>query len=426
MRARCPPRPRGSLRRRPSPAQAAATAPARLAPSAAARARLPSRTRPGHVGSTEPHPGQSGLSTLLLAGRRPHARKHGGMAFEKRSAQQHRKRVRRRRHPRAHTHTPPPPHTHKCRVATRYVVCAREDWEGGGLSGRGARAVHSAHVSVEDANEAACDLFFDDNPWNMEEYELEELGVEDDEDYGVSSDGYGCDDSDGDSDDPGPGMFEGVKRLSVRPPGRQRWTVWVEPATPAALEEAAAAAARLGSKAAGKSAVPPQLVGVKAARKSAAPPFAAAPVARGGAAKRGGKAAAAPAKAAAKGGGKKRATSGAAAAAAPKKGKKGSGEARYVVTSLSEWVPDGFHSYQGPGESAVHSAHATLGEAIAAARKVFWGGNPWGLDEDELECKDMWENLVGEGRVEMSVHPEDSERWTVKVERIGGDGGRRA
>lgn len=49
-----------------------------------------------------------------------------------------------------------------------------------------------------------------------------------------------------------------------------------------------------------------------------------------------------------------------------------------MVTSLEEWVPDGFHSYQGPGERRTHGAYADLDEANAAAEGVFYDKNPWG------------------------------------------------
>lgn len=95
--------------------------------------------------------------------------------------------------------------------------------------------------------------------------------------------------------------------------------------------------------------------------------------------------------------------------------------ARYVVSSLEEWVPDRFHGYQGPGERKVHGAYATAEAANEAAREVFFKSNPWGSTAIDMQRNKVFEHFGGPDRLlELSVCPPDSERWCVKVERIGG------
>ncbi|KXZ43369.1 hypothetical protein GPECTOR_92g592 [Gonium pectorale] len=93
-------------------------------------------------------------------------------------------------------------------------------------------------------------------------------------------------------------------------------------------------------------------------------------------------------------------------------------DASFVVSSLQEWQPDGWHSYQGPGTRETDSVHKTLKAANKRARELFFKENPWGLGADEIENEDVEEEVDEFGCVTLTVCPPDSEMWEVQVEMV--------
>ncbi|KAL6056827.1 WWE domain-containing protein [Balamuthia mandrillaris] len=84
----------------------------------------------------------------------------------------------------------------------------------------------------------------------------------------------------------------------------------------------------------------------------------------------------------------------------------------YVVWSSDDYLDDGWHSYDGPGDRNVDSEHTSKQKAIARVRQLFFQENPWGLTEKEMRGEEIEESTAG-GLLSLSVAPPDSSCWTV-------------
>ena len=88
---------------------------------------------------------------------------------------------------------------------------------------------------------------------------------------------------------------------------------------------------------------------------------------------------------------------------------------KYTVWSSCGYGYDGWHSYDGPPSKTFFASFDTLDEANAAAQYKFFVDNPYEMDpDDEYEFGHFTKNSKL-SCVEYSMHPDDSECWTVAV-----------
>eukprot|EP00957_Ditylum_brightwellii_P177258 13503333-Ditylum_brightwellii.AAC.1 len=95
----------------------------------------------------------------------------------------------------------------------------------------------------------------------------------------------------------------------------------------------------------------------------------------------------------------------------------GNKQTGYTVWSSDGYGNDGWHRYNGPPDKEFNSTYATIEDANARARYLFYWKNPWGQGADELmeEGQGVNESVDKNGLKTYDVTPDDSTTWTFGV-----------
>ena len=89
---------------------------------------------------------------------------------------------------------------------------------------------------------------------------------------------------------------------------------------------------------------------------------------------------------------------------------------KYVVWTSCCYLPDGWHSYQGPPDIEFDSSYNLLAEANNRVEFKMRVDNPWGLPFDELEERnEILRSVDKNGFLSMEVCPDSSEEYKVSV-----------
>ena len=87
----------------------------------------------------------------------------------------------------------------------------------------------------------------------------------------------------------------------------------------------------------------------------------------------------------------------------------------YTVWCSDGYGNDGWHHYEGPPDKEFDTTYATIEDANARARYLFYWKNPWGLPPEDIDAEEEISESIRHGLNTFKSHPPDSSIWTVAV-----------